>query len=403
MEGEGAMRFAVFFATWFCILGLAYWYVGRRLIRPISGTPGKKRVFWWLILSWYLLPIIPFLFFLSGVHNSLIDLLTWIGQIGLGSFTLILTFVAARDLALLFRKIWDRLAKVFQRPTRGEATEFNAERRQFFVHSTNIGILGAVTVLTGYGMYEARRRADIEEITIPLVNLPKEFEGFRIVQFTDLHAGPTIKRAFVEGIAEQVDALKGDCLVFTGDLIDGSVAWLKNDVAPLRDLSAPFGKFFITGNHEYYSGVIPWIEEAGRLGFDVLLNEHRVLQRGAGRIVLAGVTDYSAGDFISEQTSSAASALAQSPAGLVRIVLAHQPRSVYDVAAAGADLQISGHTHGGQFFPWNRLATFNQPFIKGLHKYKKTWVYVSRGTGYWGPPIRIGIPPEITVLRLTNA
>jgi hypothetical protein len=207
----------------------------------------------------------------------------------------------------------------------------------------------------------------------------------------------------VEGIVEQLLDLQGDLIAFTGDLVDGSVPWLRDDVAPLRELEGQYGKFFITGNHEYYSGVEPWVKEATNLGFDVLLNEHRIIQRGESRIVLAGVTDYSGGDFIASHRSDPSKALEGAPEGLVRILLAHQPRSIHAAVKARVDLQISGHTHGGQFFPWNHLATLNQPYIKGLHKHESVWIYVSRGTGYWGPPLRLGIPPEITVITLRKA
>jgi len=148
--------------------------------------------------------------------------------------------------------------------------------------------------------------------------------------------------------------------------------------------------------------VEPWIKEAGRLGFDVLLNEHRIIRRGESRMIIAGVTDYGAGDFVRAQESSPSAALSGAPEGLVKILLAHQPRSIHEATRAGYHVQISGHTHGGQFFPWNHLATLNQPYIKGLHRHENTWIYVSRGTGYWGPPLRIGIPPEITVITLTH-
>jgi hypothetical protein len=282
------------------------------------------------------------------------------------------------------------------------ADDLDLQRRSFLVHSTNLGILGLSGVASVYGFHEAHERAaKIEEITIPLSGLPTEFEGFRIVQFTDIHVGPTIKRKFVERVAGQVESLRADLLAFTGDLVDGSVPWLRDDVAPLKDLSAPYGKFFITGNHEYYSGAEPWVEEAERLGFTVLLNEHRLIQRNGARIVLAGVTDYSAGDFVRSHASDPAAAVAGVPEGLVRVLLAHQPKSIFAAAHAGYGLQISGHTHGGQFFPWDYLGRLNQPYIKGLHKHENIWIYVSRGTGYWGPPLRLGIPPEITVIRLT--
>ena len=396
------MRFFLFFLIWFSVLGLAYFYVGRRLIKPARLEGRAKRLAWLGTAFWFLLPIVPFLFFLNGVQSTTVDLVSWGGYVALGLFSLVFTFVLIRDAVLVIRSGGKRIANLIRRRSGQETNATDIERRRFLLYSTNIGIVGGAAVLTGYGVYESHKRADVEEVDIPLENLPPEFDGFRIVQFSDIHVGPTIKRRFVEGIAEQVDGLKADCLVFTGDLVDGSVSWLRDDVAPLKDLVAPFGKFFITGNHEYYSGAMPWIEEAGRLGFDVLLNEHRIVQHGEGRIILAGVTDYGAGDFIPEQTSNPAMALANAPTGVVRILLAHQPRSIFEAARVGIDLQLSGHTHGGQFFPWNYLATLSQPYIKGLHRYDKTWVYVNRGTGYWGPPLRLGIPPEITVIKLVR-
>ncbi len=145
------------------------------------------------------------------------------------------------------------------------------------------------------------------------------------------------------------------------------------------------------------------MEEADRLGFTVLLNEHRVLQHGAGRILLAGVTDYTAGQFVKHHATNPEAAISGAPPCEVKILLAHQPRSLYAALPLGFDLQISGHTHGGQFFPWNLLAALGQPYIAGLHQHEKMWIYVSRGTGYWGPPIRLAARSEVTVIRLTAA
>jgi len=156
----------------------------------------------------------------------------------------------------------------------------------------------------------------------------------------------------------------------------------------------------VTGNHEYYSGADAWVKEAGRLGFDVLMNEHRIVRRGEASIVLAGITDYSGEQFSPVHRSDPVAAFAGSPEKTARVLLAHQPRSVEAAGRVGFDLQLSGHTHGGQFFPWNLLATLNQPYIKGLHRHGRGWIYVNRGTAYWGPPLRLGVPPEITLLIL---
>ncbi|MBI4536149.1 MAG: metallophosphoesterase [Ignavibacteriae bacterium] len=397
------MTFLLFFLIWFVLLALTYWYVGRRLIRPANLKAKRRNLAWLGVVLLFIIPQVPFLLLVNRIESWWTDILAWFGYFSLGLFTLILASVFARDVVLLIvrggKAVWETLDRLPKTPD----PVVDRERRRFLVHATNLGILGVSAAATGYGYYEARRRALVEHVDVPITNLPHEFDGFRIAQFTDIHVGPTIKRDVVEEIANQIHELNTDLIVFTGDLVDGSVPWLQDDVAPLRELAAPYGRFFITGNHEYYSGAKPWVKHASSLGFDVLLNEHRIIERSESRIVLAGVTDYSGGDFLPEHRSDPAKAVADAPEELIKILLAHQPRSVYAAETAGIDLQLSGHTHGGQFYPGNYLVTLNQPYIKGLHKHGNMWVYVSRGTGYWGPPLRIGIPPEITVIVLRSA
>ena len=221
-----------------------------------------------------------------------------------------------------------------------------------------------------------------------------------IVQISDVHVGPTIRRPYVEAIVAAVNRLDADVVAITGDLVDGSVEALAEHVAPLAGLRSREGTFFVTGNHEYYSGAAAWVRELRRLGIEVLMNEHvgdpprrrRARRRRRHRL--------RAGHFDRAEASDPARALAGSPPGAVRLLLAHQPRSAAAAEAAGADLQLSGHTHGGQFLPWNLLVRLQQPFTAGLHRWRRMWVYTSRGTGYWGPPKRFGAPSEITVLRL---
>jgi predicted MPP superfamily phosphohydrolase len=169
----------------------------------------------------------------------------------------------------------------------------------------------------------------------------------------------------------------------------------------LSRLVSRHGSYFVTGNHEYYAGVRPWLAELERLGIKVLHNEHVVIERGGAKLVLAGVTDYNGGHFEESHRSDPQAALAGAPlATAAKVLLAHQPRSAAAAAQAGFDLQLSGHTHGGQFLPWNFFVRFQQPFTAGLHRLGRMWVYVSRGTGYWGPPKRFGAPSEITEIRL---
>ncbi|HEX7687794.1 MAG TPA: metallophosphoesterase, partial [Burkholderiaceae bacterium] len=253
------------------------------------------------------------------------------------------------------------------------------------------------------GLWNARRPARVKTVDVPIAGLPPALQGFRIAQISDLHVGPTIKRAWLERVVDAVNRLEPDVVAVTGDLVDGSVAELAEHVAPLAQLRSRHGSFFVTGNHEYYSGAGPWIEHLRRLGVRVLMNEHVVLRHQQAPIVLAGVADWSAHHFDPEHRSDPHRAVAGAPAAAIKVLLAHQPRSARAAADAGFHLQLSGHTHGGQFLPWNFFVRFQQPFTAGLHRLKDLLVYVSRGTGYWGPPKRFGAPSEITQLRLVAA
>ena len=265
----------------------------------------------------------------------------------------------------------------------------------------NAGIMAASGILTAYGLFESRRSPEIKKVLIPIKNLPDDLSGFTIAQITDIHVSPTIKRDWVKIIVDKVNRLSPDIIAFTGDLADGSVERLQNDVAPLSDLEAKYGKYFVTGNHEYYSGINRWINEIKRLGFTVLINEHRIIRHGKARIFLGGVTDYKGGQFYKSHASSPKAAIEGALPSDIKLLLAHQPKNIFSAAKAGFDLQISGHTHGGQFFPWNYVVCLDQPFVSGLHKFKNTQIYVNNGTGYWGPPLRLGVPSEITLLQLT--
>jgi predicted MPP superfamily phosphohydrolase len=265
-----------------------------------------------------------------------------------------------------------------------------------------VTLLGFLITLLGFS--NARRTAAVSRVTVPISNLPAALEGFQLVQISDIHIGPTIRGGYLRRIVTAVNQLHPDMVAITGDLVDGSVRELAPHVAPLAELVSRHGSYFVTGNHEYYSGAHSWIAELRRLGITVLLNDHVVLQHDGAMAVVAGVTDYSAAHFDPTHRSNPFAAIAGSPpdAG-VKILLAHQPRSAPAAADAGFDLQLSGHTHGGQFMPWNFFVKMQQPFVAGLHRLRQLWVYTSRGTGYWGPPKRFGAPSEITLVTLVAA
>jgi len=260
--------------------------------------------------------------------------------------------------------------------------------------------VGLALLLTLLGLYGARRAPRVKIVDVPLKDLPPALQGFKIAQISDMHIGPTIKRPAMKYVVSTINRLEVDCVAITGDLVDGNVFELSRHVAPLAGLRSRHGTFFVTGNHEYYSGVLPWVKYLQTLGVRILMNEHVILLHHRAPIVIAGVADFSAHQYEPSHRTDAGMAIAGAPRAAIKILLAHQPRSAAAAETAGFDLQLSGHTHGGQFLPWNFFVRFQQPFTAGLHRLKDMQIYISRGTGYWGPPKRLGAPSEITLLRL---
>jgi predicted MPP superfamily phosphohydrolase len=285
---------------------------------------------------------------------------------------------------------------------RGVAALFGAlpsdpERRLFLSRMIAAGVGGAAGLIGIGGLVNVARGFDVRRIRVPLAKLPKSASGYSIVQLTDVHIGPTIGKAFLETVVRETNALAPDMVVITGDLVDGSVAELGALVEPLRGLRAKDGVFFVTGNHEYYSGADEWIAHLRTMGIRVLRNE-RVDVRGA--FDLAGVDDASSARMLPHHGQDVAKALAGRDPSRAVVLLAHQPKAVADAREHDVDLQLSGHVHGGQMVPFNWLARIDQPLIAGLYRLGTTWVYVSTGTGYWGPPMRVGPGAEITRIEL---
>ena len=271
----------------------------------------------------------------------------------------------------------------------------------WFDLSADIVVVLALLV-TLVGLYNARKPPRVKVVDIPLKDLPPALQGFKIAQISDMHIGPTIKRPAMKYVVSTINKLEVDAVAITGDLVDGNVYELSRHVAPLAGLRSSHGTFFVTGNHEYYSGVQPWLKYLPTLGVRVLLNEHVIILHKHAPIVIAGVTDFSAASYDTSHRTDVALAVTGAPRAAIKVLLAHQPRSAPAAQAAGFDLQISGHTHGGQFLPWNFFVKLQQPFTAGLHRVKNMLIYISRGTGYWGPPKRFGAPSEITLLRLVD-
>ncbi len=276
----------------------------------------------------------------------------------------------------------------------------SAERRSFLGRTLSGGVAFGALALGAYGMLSVRSPVRVKPVRVELPRLSPAQNGFRIVQLTDVHVGPTIDGAWLREIVKRVNALEPDLIAITGDLVDGSVAELGEHVAPLADLRAKHGVFFVTGNHEYYSGADEWIAELERLGVRVLRNERVSIGAGEHSFDLAGVDDYRAKDFGRGHGADLDKALAGRDPTRELILLAHQPKQALESAGRGIGLQLSGHTHGGQIFPWGFFVRLDQKFVAGLDRHEDMWVYTSSGTGYWGPPMRVGAPAEITEIEL---
>jgi len=366
------------------ILALLHLYIGLRLLPALDvGMAG-------MALGALLLALSAALVRIGLVAPSLrrsrwSEQLSWAGLLAMGLFSSLFVLTLLRDLVLLVLALAGGGGPVFTR-------------------DSAVAVPLVALLVTAIGFVNARRVARVVRVEVPIAGLPPALDGYSIAQISDIHVGPTIKRPYLNAIVNKVNALKPDAIAVTGDLVDGSVQRLALHTAPLARLSAPDGTFFVTGNHEYYSGAEQWIAEVRRLGLRVLMNEHVIRRRGDASLMIAGVTDYTAQHFNPAHKSDPQQAIAGAPRDLaVKILLAHQPRSAPAAADAGFDLQLSGHTHGGQFFPWNLFVPLQQPFVAGLNRVRSLWVYTSRGTGYWGPPKRFGAPSEITLVRLVPA
>ena len=368
------------------LIALLHFYIGSRLLPALPiGTAGRVAGGLLLLLSCVLMPMA--LMARSIERQPWSDRLAWAGYLTMSVFSSLFLLTLIRDITLALAALFAPVAL-----------------RAEFTLASAIAVPVLTALATLIGLVHALRRARVIDVEVPIHNLHAALQGFTIAQISDIHVGPTIKRGYLDAIVDAVNGLNADVIAVTGDLVDGSVRDLSPHTAPLARLSARHGAYFVTGNHEYHSGERAWTAEITRLGLRVLANEHVMLQHDGAPLLLAGVTDYGSHQFNPAQRSDPAAAMAGAPAASgPKILLAHQPRSAPAAAAAGFDLQLSGHTHGGQFWPWNLFVRLQQPFTAGLHRLNHLWIYISRGTGYWGPPNRFGVPSEITRVRLIPA
>ncbi|MFF5426037.1 MULTISPECIES: metallophosphoesterase [unclassified Streptomyces] len=270
--------------------------------------------------------------------------------------------------------------------------------RRLFVSRVVGGAAAAVAAGTvGYGTYGVLRGPRVKRVTVPLAKVPRAAHGYRIAVVSDVHLGPILGRAHTQRIVDAVNATQPDLIAVVGDLVDGTVENLGSAAEPLARLRARHGSFFVTGNHEYFSGADAWVDHVRDLGLRPLRNERVEIAAGfdlAGVDDVAGESEGRGPDFVR--------ALGDRDRARAAVLLAHQPIVVHDAVRHGVDLQLSGHTHGGQLWPGNYLAELANPTVAGLERYGDTQLYVSRGAGAWGPPVRVGAPSDITIVEIAS-
>jgi predicted MPP superfamily phosphohydrolase len=339
-------------------------------------------------------------------------LMGWVG-------VTLLTFIFAEFIQFI---VWSE-GKIRDRMN-GESAAQNTSRRIFLTEGVTRGLLAATSLASVGGYLQAKWGPRIQPMTLYPKNFPKEFDGLTLAQISDIHIGPLLHREFLQNVVDQVMSLNADIILITGDLVDGTVEQLRELVEPLKQLKAREGIYFCTGNHEYYSGANEWMEYLESIGVHVFRNSNVILSRPVGeiaslttqpiqanhiaknnkvKILLGGVFDWHAGRFFEDQKTDPYAAAKTNEEVACKILLAHNPYSIIEGADAGFNLQISGHTHAGQFYPFVFLVKLALKHVEGLYQINEnTQLYVNRGTGYWGPPNRLGKWSEITHFTLKS-
>ncbi|GHB43717.1 membrane protein [Streptomyces viridiviolaceus] len=423
------------------VLVAANWYVWRRLFRDTTRGPGPvRRIGAVVIAGGWALAVGALVAERTGAPFWLQRVLAWPGFLWLAlSIYLLLAVLAGEVVRPVLRRLPARRAAAPRSepvpaesarqqapkaaaperipaataPPRTDAPEppptpdgppdapppspLAVPSRRLFVSRVVAGAAAAAAVGTvGYGTYGVLSGPKVKRVTVPLAKLPRAAHGFRIAVVSDIHLGPVLGRGFAQKVVDTINSTQPDLIAVVGDLVDGSVKDLGPAAAPLARLRARHGAYFVTGNHEYFSGAEQWVAEVRRLGLLPLENARTELPH----FDLAGVNDVAGED--EGQGPDYAKALGDRDRTRACVLLAHQPVQIHDAVDHGVDLQLSGHTHGGQLWPGNLIAGAANPTLAGLERYGDTQLYVSRGAGAWGPPTRVGAPSDITVIELAS-
>ncbi|MEV4345354.1 metallophosphoesterase [Actinoplanes sp. NPDC049596] len=401
---------AVFVGLVFIVIGLVHFYLWKRLVKdPLRSRTARRAGAAIAILLAVLAPAT-----LIGVRSGAVPWLAWPGYLWIAlMFYLLVTLAILEIPRLAILLVWRRqmpakpdkaMATAGAGPAvaaPGAADESPASREGIdrrLLLARGAAIFAGLTAasVTGYGVRTALGGPRIDRLEMPLAKLPRSMDGFRMAVVSDIHLGPLTGIDHTRRIVDQINSVQADIVCVVGDLVDGSVAELGRLATPLAEIESRHGAFFVTGNHEYYSGYQEWVEEVAGLGVRPLRNE-RVEING---LDLAGVNDLGGAEH--GDAPDFARALGDRDTAKPVVLMAHQPVAVRDAAPFGVDLQVSGHTHGGQMAPFNLLVKLQQPVVSGLGRVDGVPVYVTNGAGFWGPPVRVGAPPQVSVIELRS-
>lgn len=382
------------------VLALMNVYVWKRCVKDTT-RPGRTRWTLTAVLIGLAVLLVATLVVPRFTDVSKSGWYAWPAYLWFGVLVyLFLTLLVLEPVRLALRGWAKRQPQAPTAPEEPAEPDRHALNRRMFLARASAVAAGAASVgLVGVGATTALGPPDLLQVPVRLRRLDPAFGGFRIALVSDIHLGPLVGRAHIERIVDIINAAEVDLVAIVGDLVDGTVAELGPAAAPFQDLAAPEGTFFVTGNHEYFvEDTDDWLNELERFGVQSLRNENTAIRRGGAALDLAGINDIAGEE--RDDPPDFDRALAGVDDSRPTILLAHQPVMVSEAAARGVDLQLSGHTHGGQMWPFHYVVDMVQPSLAGLSTVDDTQLYVTRGAGFWGPPVRIGAPPDITVLTL---
>ena len=378
-----------FFIVFSLILFILYLYTGWRFINPNSYSNLSNISLWFLLLLMYLLPITTFFLRINRIEGQYSDYFTWVSYISLGVFSILFFIFLGIDFFSFISKFL---------PLKNN---FDPDRKAFLGLSIKTILSGFGGVISIYGIFNGLRIPEIITQKIKFSNLPDDLKNFKIAHITDLHVGSQIKAEMINQVVDKINSFKPDIVVFTGDAADGSVENYGKEMDPLKNIKSKYGKYFVTGNHEYYSDLKGWLNKIQNIGFKILINESKQLKINNSTLLITGIPDRTAKYYLKSHKTNMEKAIKGYENSNFKLLLAHQPKDIDHAEKFGYDLQLSGHTHGGQYIPFSFLVRLANPFLKGLHQKNKTKIYINQGTGFWGPSIRIGTVPEITKIILS--